>query len=117
MFNLYGEDFGNRTAPAKIQISTQPTVYRRMALIAAATLAVVTVMIVGILYAVRPRTAPAPSPSRPPAVAPVGPEQSLTYWLTVQEMRNKKPLGPPFESSGQETYGNGWKFQFNISPT
>jgi len=50
-------------------------------------------------------------------MAPVGPEQSLTYWLTVQEMRNKKPLGPPFESSGQETYGNGWKFQFNISPT
>ena len=26
-------------------------------------------------------------------------------------------LGPPFESSGQETYGDGWKFQINVSPT
>ena len=116
VFNLYGEDFGNPTAPVRFQIASGPAVYRRMAIIAAAALAVVAVMIVGIWYAVRPRTAPASSPSKPPAVAPVGPEQSLTYWLTVQKMLNQKPLGETFPSAGDIAFGNGWRFRFNLQP-
>ena len=50
-------------------------------------------------------------------MAPVGPEQSLTYSLTVQKIRNKKPDGDPFNSSGQEIFGNGWKFRLNIQPS
>lgn len=43
-------------------------------------------------------------------------ERSLGYSLTVQKMDNKKPVGVEIESTGQELYGNGWKFRLNITP-
>jgi serine/threonine protein kinase len=43
------------------------------------------------------------------------PERSLSYWLTVQKMREGKPYQEPFESSGQEIFENGWKFQMNLA--
>jgi serine/threonine protein kinase len=46
-----------------------------------------------------------------PAAAP----HVLTYWLTVQKMRDAKPYGEPFQSSGQEIFENGYKFRLNIS--
>jgi serine/threonine protein kinase len=42
-------------------------------------------------------------------------ERSLTYWLTVQKMRDGKAYQEPFESSGQEIFEGGYKFQLNIS--
>jgi hypothetical protein len=48
--------------------------------------------------------------------------RTLTYSLTVQKMNKDaktnqyKPLGAPFESTGQEIYGNGWEFHLNITP-
>lgn len=40
---------------------------------------------------------------------------SLTYWLTVQKMRDGKPFGEAFQSSGQEIFESGYKFRLNIS--
>jgi hypothetical protein len=31
-------------------------------------------------------------------------------------MDNKRPVGEPFESTGREVYGNGWRFRFNVQP-
>src|SRR5438105_2167948 len=85
MFNLYGADFGNRTAPAKFQIANPIPIYRRAPIIAVSTAVIFALVVGGIWYAVRSKTPIASQPSRPPVVAPIGPEQSLTYWLTVQE--------------------------------
>jgi serine/threonine protein kinase len=43
-------------------------------------------------------------------------EQTLTYSLTVQKMRDAKPYQDEFESSGQEIFENGWKFRMNLNP-
>ncbi|MDX6529217.1 MAG: eukaryotic-like serine/threonine-protein kinase [Blastocatellia bacterium] len=43
------------------------------------------------------------------------PHRTLTYSLTVQEMRNGLPYQDPFESSGQEIFENGYKFRLNVS--
>jgi hypothetical protein len=42
-------------------------------------------------------------------------EQTLTYSLTVQKMRDAKPYQDEFESSGQEIFENGWKFRMNLN--
>jgi serine/threonine protein kinase len=59
--------------------------------------------------------APAASDSMPLAAAPAHPQQMLTYWLTVQKMRNGKPYEEPFESSGQEVFENGYGFRLNAA--
>jgi serine/threonine protein kinase len=43
-----------------------------------------------------------------------GPERSLAYSLTVQKMQDGKPFQSEFESSGQEIFGDGWKFRLNV---
>jgi serine/threonine protein kinase len=45
--------------------------------------------------------------------APPEPERRVTYWLTVQKMRDGKEYEEPFESAGQETLESGWKFRIN----
>jgi len=98
--------------------------YKRALLIALVSLAVVAILIAGAWYAWKSKgtavSPPAKSPAGPPANsaagAPAGPEQSLTYWLTVQKMLNKKPLGKPIDSAGNIIFGNGWKFRFNVRP-
>jgi serine/threonine protein kinase len=45
------------------------------------------------------------------------PSRSLTYFLTVQKMREGKPYQEPFQSSGQEIFENGYKFRLNVSGT
>jgi serine/threonine protein kinase len=42
-------------------------------------------------------------------------EQTLTYSLTVQKMRDGKPFQDEFESSGREIFENGWKFRMNLA--
>ena len=71
---------------------------------------------IGAWYALRPKPKPA-TLSSTATNTPVGPEQSLTYWLTVQKMLNNKPLGQPIESEGNLIFGNGWKFRLNLKPT
>ncbi|MDQ2855607.1 MAG: serine/threonine protein kinase, partial [Acidobacteriota bacterium] len=42
-------------------------------------------------------------------------QRSLVYSLTVQKFHDGKAYDRPFETSGQEIFENGWKFQLNIS--
>ncbi len=48
--------------------------------------------------------------------APVnsGAARELRYFLSVQKMRDGKPFGEPFRSSGQEIFENGYKFRLNL---
>ena len=39
----------------------------------------------------------------------------LTYWLTVQKIRDGKPYEDPFQSSGQEIFENGYGFRLNVA--
>jgi class 3 adenylate cyclase len=117
VFNLCGEDFGNVESPAKFVSTVTTPFLKRIPVIAAGSLAILVLALAGIWYAWRSKATPVNTPANIAAAAPLGPEQSLTYWLNVQQMLENKPLGPMFESSGQETYGTGWKFQFNVSAT
>lgn len=49
--------------------------------------------------------------------APETPVRSLDYSLLVQKMRDGKEYLEPFESSGQEIFENGYKFQMRMSPS
>ena len=42
-------------------------------------------------------------------------QRSLAYSLAVQKMRDGKPYGEPFQSSGQEIFENGYKFRLDVS--
>src|SRR5258706_4960476 len=42
-------------------------------------------------------------------------QSTLTYWLTVQKMRDGKPFEDPFRSSGQEIFENGYGFRLNVA--
>jgi hypothetical protein len=115
-FNFYGDDFGNSKAPAKFQIARPSAQKQRVPLIAAVAVAILALAIGGIWYAARSRTPVVSLPRKAVTTAAVGPEQSLTYWLTVQEMRDNKPLGKPVDSAGDNVFrGGGW-FQFNVHP-
>lgn len=117
VFNLSGEDFGNATAPAKFASTVTSPVYKRAPVIAVSVL-VILALAIAAWYAFRPKLSTVQNQASSTAtVAPGGPEQSLTYWLTVQKMLDKKPLGKPLESVGNIIFGNGWKFRFNVRPT
>jgi serine/threonine protein kinase len=47
------------------------------------------------------------------STTPPEPERQITYWLTVQKMRDGKEYEEPFESAGQEIFESGWKFRLN----
>jgi serine/threonine protein kinase len=116
IFNLFGEDFGNPERPAKFGGAVAAPVTRRSpAAIAIGGLVVLALVIGGIWYLLRPKTTTVTQPTNT-ASAPAGPEQSLNYWLTVQKVINKKPLGEPLESEGSLIFGNGWKFRLNLRP-
>lgn len=50
--------------------------------------------------------------SAPPIVRNL---RSLSYFLTVQKMRDGKPFQEPFQSSGQEIFENGYRFQMHFA--
>lgn len=52
-----------------------------------------------------------------PNASPETPVRSLDYSLLVQKMRDGKEYLEPFESSGQEIFENGYKFQMRMSPS
>ena len=114
VFNLYGEDFGNPKTPATFAASSPQSGSRNNLLRAAVVLAIMGLVAGGIWYAARTRAPIISPPAKPETIAAVGPEQSLTYWLTVQKMLNNKPLGEPIDSAGDISFGNGWKFRFNL---
>ncbi|MFN2578960.1 MAG: protein kinase [Pyrinomonadaceae bacterium] len=118
LFNLSSNDFGNPEVPAKFAGTAVVPVYKRTPVLAAGALILVVFLIAAAWYALRPKPTTLTNPSVNPAtLLPAGPEQSLTYWLTVQKMLNSKPLGAPIESEGNLIFGNGWKFRLNLRPT
>jgi len=50
----------------------------------------------------------------PVVITSAAAERNLSYWLTVQKMRDGRPYQDQFDSSGQEIFENGWKFAVNI---
>ncbi len=44
------------------------------------------------------------------------PRRELAFHLVVQKMRDGKPFGSPFQSSGQEIFENGYKFKMALKP-
>lgn len=113
LFNLYNEELGNPETPAMLKPSPSSFPAKRTAAIAAVVL-IAALLVIGVIAIRRPRVATS-TVVNPPVAAPAR-EQSLTYWLTVQKMIDKKLTGDPFESSGQEIFGNGWRFRFNLQP-
>lgn len=115
VFNFYGEDFGNPATPSRLPAPVTRPIYKSKAAIAAVAFVLVLLAGGGLWIALKTAAGPAP-PAKTETVPPIGPEQSLTYWLTVQKMRNDKPEGEPIESAGDNVFGNGWKFRFNVRP-
>ena len=48
------------------------------------------------------------------ALEPAPPERVIAYSITVQKMRDGKPLDEPFEASGGESFESGWKFRLRL---
>jgi hypothetical protein len=72
----------------------------------AAFLLVVAAALIGV-YLFRGRQQSARSASKP--------QQTFSYWLTIQKMRDGRIYQDPFQSSGQEVFENGYKFRLNVS--
>jgi serine/threonine protein kinase len=116
VFNFYSDEFGNSKAPAKFQLARPSEQKHRLPLRAAGLVTILALAIGGIWYAAKPKTPVVSQPQKAVTTATVGPEQSLTYWLTVQEMRHNQTLGKPVDSAGDNIFrGGGW-YQFNVHP-
>ena len=116
LFNLSSDDFGNPSKPTKLQPAPSPGFGPKKFALIAALILVVGLAIGGIWYVSKTNSTPSPVEPVVKATAPIGPERSLTYWLTVQKMQNGRSVGSSFQSAGDNVFGNGWKFQFNFQP-
>lgn len=114
LFNLYTNELGNPEIPAKLRPAPSKSVSKRTMAIAAAVI-VAALLGTFALFVLKPRLLTGLWVT-PPVVAPPVREQSVVYWLTVQKMAKDKPSGEPFNSAGQEIFGNGWRFRFNLQP-
>ncbi len=120
LFNLYTDELGNPEMPMGLRPTQSHGPSKiRVWLVAALALVAVLGAISFFLWKSRNNSGVVVTP---PVVSPPLREQSLTYWLTVQKMTNatsiadSKAIGEPFDSSGQEIFGTGWKFRFNFKP-
>jgi serine/threonine protein kinase len=116
LFNLYTDEIGNPKRPAKLRPAPAKLRSRRSRRIVAIAAAVMVVALLGTIALFAFKRGSATGLVTPPVVAPPVREQSVVYWLTVQKMAKDKLSGEPFNSAGQEIYGNGWRFRFNLQP-
>ena len=101
----------------------QPKPSSKLPLYLGAAFVFLILSVAGGWFALRSLTATAPKKAdlvktetiAPPAAPPVKKLQSLSYFLTVQKMRDGKPYQQPFQSSGQEIFENGYNFQMFFS--
>ena len=113
LFNLFTDELGNSQTPTKLRPSasrTFPTAKRAVAIAVVGLVLASAVAFFGWQYLGWWRPTVSVSDSLPLV------QQSFTYSLTVQKMRAGKPDGGEIEMTGQEVYGNGWKFRFNFQP-
>jgi len=114
--NLYKDDLGNPELPEKFKRRKNPSF-----LLSAMAVVLALVIIGGVLIIWAPWSRKV-ADSKSSAAAPI-PARIITYSLTMQKgSRDPKtnkftPLGDPFESTGQEIFGNDWEFQVNITPS
>ena len=108
VYNLYSDEVGNAEVPAKLRPPAE--VKKRSSkrpLIIAASVVLLAVISVAGYFALK---------------SAMTPERTLSYSLTVQKMvkdpktNQYQQQGDPFESVGQQIYGNGWEFRLNITP-
>ncbi|HSE24229.1 MAG TPA: hypothetical protein VLB68_21355, partial [Pyrinomonadaceae bacterium] len=116
VYNLYAEDFGNAAVPPKLQKRNGAN--RNLLLRIAVATIVLGIVGTALFYWYRSRASLAPAINVPTTTetASLGPERSLTYWLSYQKMRDGKIDSEPRQSAGNDIFGNGWRFQFNVTP-
>ena len=85
----------------------------RVLLIALIAMAIVTAAIFGINMwrASRARS----SASSPPTVPVPASERTLTYWITVQKFRDKKPFQAPFTIPGEMIFEEDYQIRLSLS--
>jgi hypothetical protein len=114
LFNLYTDEVGNPDIPAKLRPPGARIAPRGMLKVAALVLGLVS-LVLGAYFFLTRESRPGPGPVTDPAVAS---GRSLTYSVTVQQMANSQtPIGAPYEAAGNELFGDGWRFRFNIEPS
>jgi len=96
IYNLYNDEIGNPEIPSKLRSSKSK---RRWVLPVLVLVSVLVLLAIGAFVLLSGNKA----------------QRVLNYSLTVQKMRDGKPYEPPFDSSGQEIYENGYKFRLNVS--
>jgi serine/threonine protein kinase len=107
----------DRDAPTKLieaQSEFPPKHRLRPWVIAAISLLFLSIVAVGAWWVLKSRSGVTTQPASSSHSIAVS-ELTLSYWLTVQKMRESKPYQDSFESSGQEIFENGWKFRLNAS--
>lgn len=112
LYNLYTDDAGNPEVPVKLRPAPARVGAKSIARIAAVVLVVLLVGTAA-FFALKVRHR---SVETPAAVVPELPERSLTYSVTVQKMENGRPVGDSYDAAGNELFGDGWRFRFNIEP-
>lgn len=121
IYNLCTGEVGNPSVPKKFA-TAGPRGRGRLGVLVGAVALVAALLVWGQTRGFGPAAKPdatGPQGGAPPGViggrAAGVAERALTYWLTVQKMRDGRPYQEPFESSGQEIFEDGWQFWLNVS--
>lgn len=100
-----------QTLPHKTKLSG---IYKKPAAIGAGVIALLLMGVAVALFSSRFGAASDAVGSNTVTSSAPAAERTLSYWLTVQKTRDGKPYQQPFQSSGQEIFENGYKFQMNV---
>jgi serine/threonine protein kinase len=127
--NAAGDLVSHQPQPSSVEQSSTATMtvrrqsfFSKHAALIRISLVAMALVVAGGLFVLnwksKPLTGQPPENSERPAseIGPSAPEQTFDYWLTVQKIDKGKAVGPPFQSSGDQIFGTGWKFRFNLRP-
>ena len=79
------------------------------------TAGAIVAMVLGIAAALMSSRGASPSAPRPTTTTASTPQTTLTYFLTVQKMREGLEYQDAFIATGREIFENGWKFRLDAS--
>lgn len=88
---------------------------RKVLAIALIVMAVVTAAIFGISVWRASRARPNASVTPPPVAPLAAGERTLTYWITVQKFRDRKPFQSPFTIPGEMIFEEDYQIRLNFS--
>lgn len=71
---------------------------RRRWLIISASLVLLAIIGIAIVFVMKPQ------------------QRTFSYSLTVQKMSGSQKIGDVYESTGRDSYGNGWRYRMNLVP-